>query len=552
MTDYTPHPTLAEQVTEISVEDLHPSPFNPRKTFTGLSELTADIKALGRVLVPLLVRPRLTNPLRDDVIDGYEIVCGHRRARAAEAAGLLTVPCIVRAMTAAEARRAQISENLQREDVHPIEEAEGFQVLMELDGYSADDLAEQVGKSRSYVYGRLKLLQACAKVREACLDGTVTSEVALLVARLPSVKVQEQALARIASRGYNLEDGGDRSYRSIKSLLAEHYTLRLKEAIFDTADPLLLPDAGACTTCPKRTGNAPAFEDLTQGTQTRYGRHEPGDPNRCTDPACFETKKKAHLQHEASKLEAKGATVLDGAKARQAIGADGKVKGDYVALKDVQAALKKAKLKPQVLTIQDPRTGKTVQAVKRDELVQAKVVKAEPKAANHRQTYEEQQRRWHAERAEVLARCDLEQRRRMALLGAVRSAMMASERDSFDLRLAARVALAGVDWNDRATLAKLWSFDSYADMHDAVPSLTLADCTQLLLDCALVLQLTVCNSSRLETPPRVLLQAAEHYGIDAAAVMAAAVPAQADAAASAGDTDDEGADAVSQDDEVHA
>ena len=479
------------------------------------------------MLVPLLVRPRLTNPLRDDVIDGYEIVCGHRRARAAEAAGLLTVPCIVRAMTAAEARRAQISENLQREDVHPIEEAEGFQVLMELDGYSADDLAAQVGKSRSYVYGRLKLLQACPKVREACLAGTVTSEVALLVARLPSVKVQEQALARIASRGYSLEDGGDRSYRSIKALLAEHYTLRLKEAIFDTADPVLLADAGACTTCPKRTGNAPAFEDLTQGTQTRYGRHEPGDANRCTDPGCFEAKKKAHLQLEAGKLEAKGATVIDGAKARQAIGADGKVKGDYVALKDVQNALKKAKLKPQVLTIQDPRTGKTVQAVKRDELVQAKVMKAEPKEANHRQSYEEQQRRWKAERAELQAQCEVEQRRRLALLGAVRSAMRASERDSFDLRLVASVALEGVEWDDRPTLAQLWHCSSYDELQHLVPNLTLDDCTQLMLDCGLVSGLSAINHVRVQNPPRTLLQAAEHYGIDAAEVMAAAVPSPA-------------------------
>ena len=100
-----------DRITEISVDQLHDSPLQPRTAYLGIEELAANIKAEGRIHQPLLVRPRLTNPLRDDLQDGYELVFGHRRLRAAELAGLATVPCRVRAMTDAEVRSAQLAEN---------------------------------------------------------------------------------------------------------------------------------------------------------------------------------------------------------------------------------------------------------------------------------------------------------------------------------------------------------------------------------------------------------------------------------------------------------
>jgi ParB/RepB/Spo0J family partition protein len=158
-------------ITSIPLDQLHESPFNPRKFFdpAALQELADDIKAHGRILSPLLVRPRVP-PLfagtdDADAITGYELVFGHRRLRAADLAGLQVVDCMVRSMTDLEVKRAQISENLQRQDVHPIEEAEGFQALMDDHGETADTIASSTGKSRSYVYGRLKLLQAVPKVR---------------------------------------------------------------------------------------------------------------------------------------------------------------------------------------------------------------------------------------------------------------------------------------------------------------------------------------------------------------------------------------------------
>lgn len=130
-----------DTITQIPLEQLHESPFNPRRTFAGIDELAANIRAEGCIHEPLLVRPRILaqglarrgDGRREDgdTQDGYEVVFGHRRLRAAAAARLATVPCMVRALTDAQARSAQISENLQRHDVHPIEEAEGLRALID-------------------------------------------------------------------------------------------------------------------------------------------------------------------------------------------------------------------------------------------------------------------------------------------------------------------------------------------------------------------------------------------------------------------------------------
>ena len=327
--------STTETIAQMPLADLHESPFNPRKTFTGVDELADNIKAEGRIHQPLLVRPRIGPLFAGDLAAtaGYEVVFGHRRLRAAEAAGLATVPCMVRAMTDAEARSAQIAENLARADVHPIEEAEGFAVMIQQDGISAEALAAKVGKSISYVYARVKLLQACAEIRQACLAGQIGSEVALLIARLRTDKLQQKALAAIrndTSTSAKLDDGGKRSFRHIRDLLAEKFTLDLKGAIFDREDATLLPTAGVCSACPKRTGNAPEYADLAALRREGqwHGHTAAGGPNTCTDPDCFDAKKQAHLTREAAQLQRTGKQVITGNKARAAISAQGEVKGD--------------------------------------------------------------------------------------------------------------------------------------------------------------------------------------------------------------------------------
>lgn len=359
------------------------SPFNPRRTYNEAAlEALADTMRPphGSVLQAVVVRPNphpeIKNFGSDDPIE-YELVFGHRRRRAAMLAGLTEIPIDVREMTDEEVKRAQLIENIGREDVHPIEEAEGFQRLMQDHGVTADQITADTGKSRSYVYGRLKLLAACQSVRDACLRGDIGSEVALLLARLPSIKVQEHALKAIASQHIDMKDGGKQSYRRIRELLVDKYTLYLSTAIFDTTDVTLLTDTPSanCLDCPYRSGNAPEFEDITHD-RNAGGYTRKGNTDICTQPECFERKKKTHLQREAAKLEAQGKTVLDGNQAKQAIDVHGHLKGGYIPLANVKAELKKAKGNGvTVLSIQDPRSGKVVEAVKRADMAQAGLLK---------------------------------------------------------------------------------------------------------------------------------------------------------------------------------
>lgn len=478
-----------EQVHEIAIDQLRESPFNPRRTFLAIDELAADIKALGYVHSPLRVRPILPNPLRDDIVDGYEIVFGHRRFRAAQVAGLNTLPCIVDRMNDAEARRLQISENLQRKDVHPIEEAEGFQALID-DGVSADQIAADNGKSRSYVYGRLKLLQAVPQVRDACVAGEIGSEVALLIARLRTPKLQEKALAAIkndTSTAASMTDGGARSFRHIRDLLAEKFTLELKGAIFDPEDASLVAEAGACSACPKRTGNAPEFEDLAakqrEGEHRGYTRH--GGPDVCTDPECFELKKKAHLKAAAEKLQADGKTVIDGNKARAAIGARGEVKGGFIELKDVKAAIKKAKADIAVVHIQNQRDGKVVQAVRAADLEAAGLRQKEAQGGKKAgsggpaRDYDAEHRQKRELQPKIRAR-------NLSLLHRVRAARPAAP-SIFELKMVATCLLDLVyDSDDGDVIRELWPALESLDRQEFIDSLSLPDLTAFVLDCTIV------------------------------------------------------------------
>lgn len=519
-----------ESITQLSINDLHESPFNPRRTFreSGLQELATDIAANG-LLSPLLVRPRIPALFRQlsdtsTAAVGYELVFGHRRLRAAQLAGMVEVPCMVRSMTDEEVRRAQISENLSREDVHPIEEAEGFQALIDDGTETADSLADRYGKSKSYVYARLTLTKACKAVREACVAGKIGTEVALLITRLRTERLQTLALSRISSKNLRVGDGGTRSYREIRDLLRDEFTLSLgKGCIFDVADALLLPNADACTTCPKRSGNAPEFQDLATDQPGRFdGYPARGDAYLCTDPDCYAAKKAAHLRNQAAELERMGKVVVEGNKARAAIGADGKVKGGYIAVSEIKSELQRAKqtasrfpstiAQPQVVVIQDPRTGKTVEAVKEADLAAAGTRTMTPKAAKEANSYEERIKRDQAKRrADELAAAELSKTHR-ALLARVRPVIHQSARDARDLQLVARVAVNGAAHRGKSLLAELWACEDTEELIEKVESMSCEDLTRLLMDCVLVEDVDVGVYS-LDKKPTVLLETAARYGV---------------------------------------
>lgn len=155
-------------VNTLSLNEIVPNKEQPRKTFDegALQELADSISQHG-VLQPLLVRPLPAG--------GYQLVAGERRWRASRMAGLKEVPVVVRELSDVETMEIAIIENLQREDLNPIEEAEGLQALIERCGFTQEDVAVSVGKSRSAIANSLRLLKLPPEVREMTKKGEISA-----------------------------------------------------------------------------------------------------------------------------------------------------------------------------------------------------------------------------------------------------------------------------------------------------------------------------------------------------------------------------------------
>lgn len=152
----------------LAVNDIIPNKEQPRKTFdeAALQELADSIKQHG-VLQPLLVRPLTTG--------GYQLVAGERRWRASRLAELKEVPVIIKELSDTEAMEIAIIENLQREDLNPIEEAEGLQALIDKCGFTQEEVATSVGKSRPAITNALRLLRLPGEVRQMTKDGDISA-----------------------------------------------------------------------------------------------------------------------------------------------------------------------------------------------------------------------------------------------------------------------------------------------------------------------------------------------------------------------------------------
>lgn len=176
----------------LPIEALAPGPFQPRGPIevSGLEELAASIRRNG-VLQPLLVRP---DPAK---ADRYQIIAGERRWRASQLAGLTEVPAVVRPLADADAMAAALIENLQREDLNPIEEARGYRRLVEEFGLTHQALAESLGKSRAHLSNTLRLLGLPVAVQEDMMAGRLTAGHgrALLAAPDPT-RLAEEVKAR--------------------------------------------------------------------------------------------------------------------------------------------------------------------------------------------------------------------------------------------------------------------------------------------------------------------------------------------------------------------
>jgi ParB/RepB/Spo0J family partition protein len=221
----------------------------------------------------------------------YELVIGERRWRGSKMAEKTEIPSVIRNLTDHEALMLQVIENAQREDPDPLEEAEQYDTLLKSGKSTVDELAAEIGKSRATIYGRIKLLSLPEKVKESLRAGKITPQVALLIARIPNPQVAEEAATRILKGDHN----GPFSFRQVQAFIAEEYMTQLKGASFDPKDATLVPAAGPCASCPKRTGNQKElFSDVSRA-------------DVCTDPVCFRQKCEAARGRvlEAAKQEGK-------------------------------------------------------------------------------------------------------------------------------------------------------------------------------------------------------------------------------------------------------
>jgi ParB family chromosome partitioning protein len=178
----------------LGVEDIGPNPFQPRTRFddAALQELAASIKATG-VLQPVLVRRQA---------DGYQLVAGERRLRAAQIAGLEKIPAILKQVDDRQMMELALIENIQREDLNPIDEA--YKALVSTVGLTHDQLSERVGKQRSSISNALRLLTLPAEVQDMVSRGTLSAGHARALLGLDSSGDQLAAARYVVAKGFSV------------------------------------------------------------------------------------------------------------------------------------------------------------------------------------------------------------------------------------------------------------------------------------------------------------------------------------------------------------
>jgi hypothetical protein len=287
-----------QEKTMIAIESLEPRKGNRsvglRKE--SLDGLVASIRERG-IINALLVRPIGS--------ESFEIVCGHRRLLAAQVVGLKELPCDVRALTDDEADDIAAIDNLQREDLHPLDEAAIYDSMVrkvlqasayvDLVGDAAHEkaielAAARVGKPLTYFRARMKLLALSGNARKAWLAdkaGDFTLGHALVLCRYP-LSVQDRI---ISSRQNSFRH---MTVADLTAEIARAFHVELSKAPFRMDDAKLVPQAGACLACPKRTGaDHLLFPEV-------------GKKDLCLDPKCFQAKAEAEMKRKISELKESG------------------------------------------------------------------------------------------------------------------------------------------------------------------------------------------------------------------------------------------------------
>jgi len=224
---------------EVPISSIRPNPLQPRTHFDeeALVSLAASIREVG-VLQPILVRETGT--------DDFELIAGERRWRAARRAGLQTMPVLVQSATDVHSLEQALVENLHREDLNALEEAAAYQQLIDEFGYTHEQVAARVGRSRSAVTNTLRLLQLPAGVQRALADGTISAGHARALLGTPDRALQEELVKEIVTEGLNVRTVEELVRRRTQALTGEG------EDEGGTADRGTGPDGTVAPVVPRR------------------------------------------------------------------------------------------------------------------------------------------------------------------------------------------------------------------------------------------------------------------------------------------------------------
>lgn len=489
-------------------DDVIPSKTNPRKRFdqAALQELAASLRKHG-ILQSLLCRAHPTETGK------LELIAGERRWRAAGIAKLTHVPVRIIAVDDLEMLELQVIENLQRQDLHPIEEAESYEALLAANKdnpeYGVNEMAVRLKKSRAYIYARLKLCDLQPEARTAFYEDQLTASVALLVARIPVRELQLKALHEVTTgetEEYYSGDDGPMSARRAAEHIQDNYMLELKRAVFPIAQADLLPTVGACTSCVKRTGAQPElFTDVESA-------------DVCTDPTCFDLKKQAHVAKLTEAARQAGQKVIQGKEAEKIFPGEhsyprGYVKPESSSWEHSTGGKSYAEVLgddlPPTVMVENPHSGELIAMVPEKAIIKAladKGIKSSQEAHRERMKKEED-------------KAKLERNSRRATLESIHAAV--SERINAgetlkheDLLMIAQASMVRL-WNDhRPTVCRLWGWDpkNHDEVRAGIDGLSAGQLALLLMEIAIAPELAVNSYSTNE--PTYLVATAERYGVD--------------------------------------
>lgn len=290
-----------------SAEALPPAEFNPavpldlidrwdkqpRKRFDEetLQEFAAEVRRDGGVQQPIRLRPNPSKKGR------FLIVFGERRYRASRMAELKTIMALVGDMSEKQAYELAMRENLQREQLQPIEESDGYEYMRRTFGYTAQEIAARVDKSQAHVYQYLALQNLAPSVRRMLEGGEIIGVcVAMELARITNHPQQERAAAELSKQH-------TATTADARALIRSRYVLPIVSARFDTASTTLCKEAGACGTCPKNSASQREFFP------------DEGKEAYCLDETCWSKKTDLHWHQLRAKAQEKGQRVIEGAEA---------------------------------------------------------------------------------------------------------------------------------------------------------------------------------------------------------------------------------------------